>query len=90
MTANVISSHGRVGKTQTLSLSAASATSVPFGSETFRVRIAASSAALVSIGDAVNFYLPANVVEVLLVSPGMTLTATQFNAAGSLTVTELA
>lgn len=84
-----ITSHGRPGKTQTLAYTATPATSAAFGPQTNRVRLAATTAALVSIGDAAGMYLPANWPEIFIVTPNQSLTVAQFAAAGSICITEL-
>jgi hypothetical protein len=84
-----ITSHGRPGKTQTIAYTATPATSAAFGSQTNRIRLIATTAALVSIGDAVNMYLAPNFPEIFLVSPGQSLTVAQFAAPGSICITEL-
>ena len=84
-----ITSHGRLGKTQTLAFTSSPATSAPVGPQVNRVRLVATAAALVSIGDAVNVYLPPNFPEVFLVSGGQSLTVLQSVAAGNLYLSEL-
>ena len=86
---SAIATYGRPGLTQTLAYSASPATSEPIGSQTYRVRLVATTAALVSIGDAVGMYLAPNFPEVFLTSPGQSVTVTQFAAAGQLALTEL-
>jgi hypothetical protein len=84
-----IVSHGRPGKTQTIAFTATPAPSAPVGPQTNRIRLVATTAALVSIGDAVSMYLAPNFPEVFLVTPGQSLTVAQFAAAGSICITEL-
>jgi hypothetical protein len=81
--------HGRPGKTQTIPFTGSPATSQPVGPQTNRVRLVATTAALVSIGDATNVYLPPNWPEVFLVTGGQSLTVAQFAAPGSICITEL-
>ena len=84
-----IVSHGRPGKTQVIPYTATPATSAAVGSMTNRIRLVATTAALISIGDATNVYLAPNFPEVFLVTPGQSLTVAQFAAAGSICITEL-
>lgn len=84
-----IATHGRPGKTQTIAFDATPATSAAIGPQTYRVRLVATAAALVSIGDAVGMYLAPNFPEVFLTSPGQSVTVEQFAAAGSICITEL-
>jgi len=84
-----IVSHGRPGKTQVIPYTGTPATSAAIGPQTNRVRLVATTAALVSIGDATNLYLAANFPEVFLVSGGQALTVAQVSAAGNLYLTEL-
>lgn len=92
-------STSRQGVTQALAIGAASVT-LPnaFGSETFQVRLASTTACYYLIDDPSNLvaatatnavYLPANWVEYVTVSPGQKLTAIEASAAGTLTVTEV-
>jgi hypothetical protein len=84
-----ILSHGRPGKTQVIPFDATPATSQPIGPQTIHVRLVATTAALVSIGDATNLYLAANFPEVFVTTPGQSLTVAQVSAAGNLYLTEL-
>jgi len=84
-----IVSHGRPGKTQVIAYTGTPTTSAAVGPQTNRVRLVATTAALVSIGDATNLYLPANWPEVFLVSGGQSLTVAQVSAGGNLYLTEL-
>ena len=82
-------SHGRIGKTQSIPFNATPATSAPIAAQTNRVRLLATSAALVSVGTAVNVYIPANFPEVFVLTGGQSITVTQFAAAGNLYLSEL-
>lgn len=82
-------SHGRPGKTQVIPYTGTPATSASVGPHTNRVRLVATTAALVSIGDATNLYLAPNFPEVFLVSGGQSLTVAQVSAGGNLYLTEL-
>jgi hypothetical protein len=85
-----ITSHGRFGKTQNLTLSATPATSAPVSPQTNKIRLVASAAASITIGDATAVYIPANIAEVALVTAGQTLTAVQFaTGGGNLCITEI-
>ena len=82
-------SHGRIGKTQSIPFNATPATSAPIAAQTNRVRLVATSAALISIGNAVGMYLSPNWPEVFLVSGGQSISVVQVSAAGNLYLTEL-
>jgi hypothetical protein len=84
-----ITSHGRPGKTQTIPYTGTPAASAAVGSQTNRVRLVATTAALVTLGDATNLYLAPNFPEVFLVSGGQSLTVAQVSAGGNLYLTEL-
>lgn len=84
-----IATHGRPGKTQTIAYTSTPATSEPIGPQTYSVRLVATTAALVTIGDAAGMYLAPNFPEVFLTSPGQSLTVVQVSAAGSIYLTEL-
>jgi len=81
---------GRLDKTQNVSFTASPATSQPVGSQTFKVRLVATTACAISIGAAVGVYLPANFPESFVVSPGQTVSVVQIAAAGSLCISEIA
>lgn len=82
-------SHGRPGKTQVIPYTGTPGTSASVGPQTNRVRLVATTAALVSIGDAIGMYLAPNFPEVFLVSGGQSLTVAQVSAGGNLYLTEL-
>jgi hypothetical protein len=86
-----ITSHGRPGKTQTIAFNATSAAAAAFGTQTRRVRLAATSGCLVSItnDDEAGMYIAPNFPEVFLVTPGQILNVVQQSAAGTLFITEL-
>jgi hypothetical protein len=84
-----IVSHGRPGKTQTIPYTGSPATSAAVGTHTNRVRLVATTAAIVSIGNATSMYLAPNFPEVFLVTPGQSLIVAQFAAAGNLCISEL-
>jgi hypothetical protein len=86
----------RLGAAQEVAIGAASAASSPFGPGTFQLRVAASSACRIRIGDgtpaalATDTYLPADRPEYLTCTPGQKIAVIQETAAGKLSVTELA
>lgn len=88
----------RLGVTQTISYDASVAITNAFGAQTYQVRLVATTACCVAIGDGVqtatvaNPYLPANVPEYVTVSPGQRVAAIKFTGgtAGVLYVTEIA
>jgi hypothetical protein len=82
-------SHGRPGKTQVIPYTGSPAPSAPVGAHTNRIRLVATTAALVTLGDAVNMYLPPNLPEIFLVTPGQSLTVAQVSAGGNFYLTEL-
>ena len=84
-----IVSHGRPGKTQVIPYTGSPAASAAVGAQTNHVRLVATTAALVSIGDATNLYLAPNWPEVFMVSGGQSLTVAQVSAGGNLYLTEL-
>ena len=85
-----IATHGRPGKTQTIAFTATPANSAAFGSQTFRIRLVATSACTVTIsGGASAMYLAPNFPEVLLVTPGQSLSVVEVSANGNLFLTEL-
>jgi hypothetical protein len=84
-----IATHGRPGKTQTIAYTATPATSQAIGPQTYRVRLVATTAALVNLGDAASMYLAPNFPEVFIVTPGQSLTVVEVSAAGNLCLTEL-
>lgn len=80
---------GRPGKTQTLAYTATPATSAAVGPHTNRIRLVASTAATVTLGNAIGMYLAPNFPEIYLVTPGQSLTVAQVSAAGNLYLTEI-
>jgi hypothetical protein len=84
-----ITSSGRPGKTTVLPFNATPATSSALGPQTYRIRLCATSGALVTIGGNANLYLAPNFPEIFDCSPGQSITVAQFSAAGSLFLTEL-
>lgn len=84
-------------KTDYITVAAASAQSVVWGSNTFEIRVVSTTACHINIGtnptaaatDNNGMYLPANVVEYFHVSPGQRLAVIQDTAGGTLTVSEM-
>jgi hypothetical protein len=84
-----IATHGRPGKTQAIAFTATPANSTAFGSQTC-IRLVATSACTVTIsGGASAMYIAPNFPEVLLVTPGQSLSVVQVSANGNLFLTEL-
>src|SRR6266478_8408627 len=91
----------RIGATQTIAYDASVAIANAFGSETFQLRLVANSACCYRIGDGAQTattadpFLPANVVEYVIVSPGQRISALKATGglvtatAGTLWVTEM-
>lgn len=83
--------------TDYVAVGAASAQSAVFGANTFVIRIASTTACHINVGtnptaaatDNNGFYLPANVIEYLRVTPGQRLAVIQDAAAGSLSVASM-
>lgn len=86
----------RLGAAQEVATGAASAASAPFGAQTRRIRVAATAACRIAIGDgtpvatATSAYLPADRAEYLEVTPGQRIAAIQEATAGKLSVVEIA
>jgi hypothetical protein len=83
----------RVGATQTIAYDASAAIANAFGSETFQLRLVANSACCYRIGDGaqtatiVDTFLPANVIEYVIVSPGQRISAIKAATNGLVTAT---
>jgi hypothetical protein len=84
-----ILTHGRPGRTQSIAYTATPETSAAIGPQTYRVRLVATTACLVNLGDAAAMYLAPNFPEAFIASPGQTVTVEQVSAAGNLYLTEL-
>lgn len=86
----------RLEAAQEVAVGPASTVSTAFAGQTRQVRVAATVACRIRVGDgtptaaATDTYLPANVVEYLDVTPGQRIAAIQETAAGKLSVTEIA
>ena len=83
----------RVGATQTIAFDASAAIANAFGPETFQLRLVADSACCYRIGDgaqtatSADIYLPANVIEHVIVSPGQRISAIKAATNGLVTAT---
>lgn len=82
------------GGCQEVAIGASSAQSTAISSQARKVRLSATSACHISIGTnptatASGFYLPANVVDYLMVSPGQKIAVIQESGAGSLFISEM-
>jgi hypothetical protein len=86
----------RLAAAQEIAIGAASAASSAFGASTYQLRVAATSACRIRIGDgtptaaATDAYLPADRPEYFTCTPGQKIAVIQESAAGKLSVTELA
>ena len=93
----------RVGATQTIAYDSSVGITNAFGVETYQLRLVADSACCYRIGDGAqtatvaDTYLPANVIEYVIVSPGQRIAAIKAATnglvtatAGTLWVTEMA
>ena len=87
----------RLGITQSI-VFAASSTAITnaFGTATYQIRIATTSACFYQVGDGVQTasattspFLPATWVEYVTVSPGQRISVIQQTAGGTMTVTEV-
>ena len=71
----------RVGVTQTIAYDSSVAITNAFGPETYQLRLVADSACCYRVGDGAqtatiaDTYLPANVIEYVIVSPGQRISA---------------
>lgn len=83
----------RVGTTQTIAYDLSVGATNAFGSETYQLRLVANSACCYRIGDGAqtattaDTYLPANVVEYVIVSPGQRIAAVKAATNGLVTAT---
>ena len=88
---SVVSRHGRLGRTQSVPFNATAATSANFGSQTYRIRVVATAAALITLGDAIGAFVPPNWPEVFICTPGQSISVVEAvsGATGNLEITEL-
>ena len=83
----------RIGVTQTIAYDASVAITNAFGAETYQLRLSADSACNYRIGDGAQTattadpFLPANVVEYVIVSPGQRISAIKAATNGLVTAT---
>jgi len=83
----------RAGVTQTIAYDASAAIANPFGPETFQLRLVANSACCFRIGDGAqtattsDTFLPANVIDYVIVSPGQRISAVKAASDGLVTAT---
>lgn len=83
----------RVGTTQTIAFDASAAITSSFGPETFQLRLVADSACCYRIGDGAqtattaDVFLPANVIDYVIVSPGQRISAIKAATNGLVTAT---
>jgi len=83
----------RVGITQTIAFDGSVGVASRFGSETYQLRLAASSACCYRVGDGAqtattaDIFLPANAVEYVTVTPGQSIAAIKAPTNGLVTAT---
>lgn len=83
----------RAGVTQTIAFDSSTAIANAFGPETYQLRLVSNSACCYRIGDGVQTatnadnFLPANVVEYVIVSPGQRISAIKAATDGLVTAT---
>ena len=83
----------RAGSTQTIAYDASVAITNAFDSETYQLRLVADSACCYRIGDGAqtatiaDAFLPANVIEYVIVSPGQRISAIKAATNGLVTAT---
>ena len=83
----------RPGTTQTIAYDSSTAITNAFGVETYQIRLSANSACHYQIGDGAQTattsspYLPANVIEYVIVTPGQRISAIKAATNGLVTAT---
>jgi len=86
-------SSSRAGTTQTIAYSTSAAIANVFGRETYQLRLVADSACCYRIGNGTqtatvsDIFLPANVIEYVIVSPGQSISAVMAAGNGLVTAT---
>src|SRR6266702_1248812 len=86
-------SASRVGVTQTIAYDSSPGATNVFGVETYQLRLVADSACCYRVGDGAqtatnaDTYLPANVIEYVIVSPGQRISAIKAATNGLVTAT---
>jgi hypothetical protein len=78
---------GRLDTTQNLAITTSPATSNPVPVQTYKIRLAATVACNISIGNAANVLLPANLPEYFQCTPGQSITAAALTGTGNLCIT---
>jgi hypothetical protein len=78
---------GRLDTTQNLAITTSPATSAPIAAQTYKIRLAATVACNVSIGNAASVLLPALASEYFQCTPGQTVTAVAISGTGNLCIT---
>src|SRR5579872_4322207 len=83
----------RVGVTQTIAFDASVAATNAFAAETYQLRLVANSACCYRIGNgtqtatSADIFLPANVIEHVIVTPGQSISAIKAATNGLVTAT---
>ena len=83
----------RAGVTQTIAFNASVAITNAFGPESYQLRLVADSACCYRIGNgtqtatSADIFLPANVIEYVIVSPGQSISAIKAATDGLVTAT---
>lgn len=83
----------RAGTTQAIAFDSSSAIVNPFGPETYQLRLVSNAACCYRVGDGVQTatnsdnFLPANMVEYVIVSPGQRISAIKAATNGLVTAT---
>lgn len=83
----------RIGATQTIAFDANAAIANGFGPETYQLRLVANAACCYRIGDgaqtatATDVFLPANIVDYVIVNPGQRISAIKAASNGLVTAT---
>jgi hypothetical protein len=83
----------RLGATQTIAFDGNTAIASAFGPDTYQLRLVADSACCYRIGDGAQTamtadpFLPANVIEYVIVSPGQSISAIKAASNGLVTAT---
>ena len=83
----------RAGATQTIAFDTSAAIANAFGPETFQLRLVANAACCFRIGDGAqtatitDTFLPANVIDYVIVSPGQRISAVKAASNGLVTAT---
>jgi hypothetical protein len=82
---------GRLDKTQAIPFTATPASSAAISSQIYKLRLVSTTACFFTIGAATAVYLPANLPEYVICTPGQLITGiVQATAAGTLYISEIA